>query len=168
VRTLVVAEVPPVRKLIDRRRGKKVLEDIDVSRRPHGPGGGCPPVQVNTGKFTKDTCNEKKRRRVRVATSGRIAICLPEEKRNDRAFAPPCSPLAGLSMLRTVRKDRHFRLICRHAIAAVPRSVKLARNSLDRGRSGKLWEERLRDMESMEFQGCEAQCTLVFKVDGRL
>lgn len=44
---------------------------------------------------------------------------------------------------------------------------KVCEKSPDRGAESCVGE-RLRDMESMEFRGCEAQCTLVFKVGGRL
>ena len=63
------------------------MEDIDVSRRPHGAGGGCSLVRTNTEKFTVEgTRDEEKRWEVRVATCREASPFVSEEERNDKMF----------------------------------------------------------------------------------
>lgn len=55
----VIAEARTAHKLIDRREERKAPEDVDASRRPRGPGGGCPLIRADKrGRTAEGTSDE--------------------------------------------------------------------------------------------------------------
>lgn len=112
-----------------------------------------PRQRIRVAKRNVDECVQRRRN---------ASPFVSEEERKGRAFAlPSLAEVPTLRIVASAKIVRRSRLISRYAIATIR-----SRQSL-RGVAGP-WNGKLRDMESMEFRGCETQCTLVFKVGGRL